>query len=191
MFNDRTFKIAHEIELRGPLTKSNYVSLSKFLRKNGKFIEHRMRNNFMFDHPNKQIDLRVRSTNQNIEMTLKVGHIAAHQRKEISFKLGKVKLEDALHFLFHLGFRKGAKSTVISDIYRYSGVEFVVAEIPNHSYYFEIEGLAKSKGDILKVKKRLFRIIGQLDLEIFTKETFVDYIGDIQKNANKRFVLKS
>ena len=185
------FKVAHEIELRGPLTKRKHISLSKFLRKNGKFIEHRVRNNFMFDHPNKQIDLRVRNTNQNIEMTLKVGHIAAHQRKEISFKLGKVKLEDALHFLFHLGFRRGAKSTVISDIYRYSGVEFVVAEIPNHSYYFEIEGLAKSKKDIPGVKKKLFRLIEQMDLEIFTKETFVYYIKNIQKNANKRFVLKS
>lgn len=143
----------------------------------------------MFDHPDGNIDLRVRSTNQNIEMTLKIGRLSASQRKEIGFKLGKIKLEDALLFLYHLGFRKGAKSTVISDIYRYSGAEFCVAEIPGHSYYFEIEGIAKSENEIQKVKGKLLRLARNLGLRIFTKREFMRYVNEVQKNANERFVL--
>lgn len=183
-------KIAQEIELRGPLNRSKYQSLLKFLRKNGKFVEHRRRANYMFDHPKKQIDLRVRDTNGNIEMVLKVGHLGAHRRKEITFDLGKIKLDDALAFLFHLGYRKGMTGLRISDIFQYRGIEFAVVKVPSHSYYFEVEKSAKTVANVPKLKKQLLQMTKKLSLRIFGKKEYDDYLDSMNRYASKRFLLK-
>lgn len=188
------FKIAHEVELRGPLHRSRYDGLLRFLRKNGKSLEHRTRTNYLFDHKNKQVDLRVRSTNDDIEMVLKLGHVGAHRRKEISFRLGKIKLEDALDFLYHLSYRKGWTGVRISDIFKYMGFEFAVVSVPGrgeyHTYYFEIEGKARAAADVPKVKKRMLRLLKRMDLRTFSKKEYDNYLIGMNKYASERFVLK-
>jgi len=164
------------------------------MKRNGRFIEHRNRVNYMFDHSNRKVDLRVRSTNDEIEMVLKLGHIGAHRRKEVSFKLGKIRLEDALDFLYHLGYKKGMKGTRISDVFKYRGVEFVVVSVPGrsgyHSYYFEIEGLAKRMDEVPKVKRKLISILQKMELRIFGNKEYDEYLFNMNQHASERFTLK-
>ena len=144
----------------------------------------------MFDHPNKEVDLRVRDTNGEIEMTMKLGHVGSHKRKEILFKFGNVKCKDALDFLFHLGYNKGITSTIISDIYIYRGMEFVVAKVPHHSYYFEMEVQAKSIKEIKPAEVRLQKLAEKMGLTFFSKEEYDAYLSDFNRKVNKPFVLK-
>jgi len=188
------FKITQEIELRGPVSKKEYDKLLIFLKRNGKFIEHRNRVNYLFNHKNKQVDVRVRDTNGDIEMVMKLGHIGAHKRKEISFKLGKVKVKDALDFLNHLGYRTGLIAVRISDIFMYCGVEFAVVSVPGrkswHTYYFEMEMQADTASEIKKAKEYMAKLAGKLGLRFFGKREYEDYIVEMNEYASEKFVLK-
>jgi adenylate cyclase class IV len=188
------FKITQEIELRGPMNQRQYLKLLNFLKKNGEFVEHRNRVNYMFDHPNKQVDVRVRSTNDDIEMIMKLGHIGAHRRKEISFKLGKIKLKDAIDFLYHLGYKKGLAGTRISDIFMYDGIEFAVVHVPGragyHEHYFEMETQAKSAAGVNNAKAHMKRLADKLGLRFFGKKEYDQYLVDMNNYASERFSLK-
>ena len=183
-----------EIEIRGPLSKAQYESLITFFTKNGKVKEKKDR--ILIDYStflpggieSRKKDIRLRVTNGIPEIIVKIGEWGgSEQRKELSV-LGKPGEFDTLVEIFgHLGFGKGVLAHRKSRVYEYKDVEFALVEVPNHSYYFEAEKMAHGNEDAQKITEELTKICESLDLTVYDKKGFFEYIAILNKEANGVF----
>ena len=127
-------------------------------------------------------------TNGIPEIIVKIGEWGgSEQRKELSV-LGKPGEFDTLVEIFgHLGFGKGVLAHRKSRVYEYKDVEFALVEVPNHSYYFEAEKMAHGNEDAQKITEELTKICESLDLTVYDKKGFFEYIAILNKEANGVF----
>ena len=77
-----------EVEIRGPLTKREYLNLERFLKKNGRFVQKKDR--VLIDYSSESLesrenDIRLRVTNKIPEIVIKTGKLGgSDERREIS-----------------------------------------------------------------------------------------------------------
>ncbi|MBI4146919.1 hypothetical protein HY489_06305 [Candidatus Woesearchaeota archaeon] len=102
----------HEVEYIGPLTNEQYERLSHFFQENGKFIKEKKRLSLLYfrgeipedinDIKDEQVDLRIRITNKQPELTLKHGTFRpTNGRKEITVQLTSDQLQAQTQLLCH------------------------------------------------------------------------------------------
>ena len=179
-----------EIEIRGPLTLEQKNKLEKFLSENGKIVKEYERSQWIFGLSlKKRIDLRIKVTNGVHEFVLKVGKLGSSNRKEISIPFPEEKLDQSLEFLKHLGKREGVTAVRNAKIYQYKDIEWAVVEVPGHSYYFEAEKLVDAKSEGKKAQEEMEKVANKLGLKVLSPAETIEYIGILDKEANKRFTL--
>jgi predicted adenylyl cyclase CyaB len=181
----------YEIELRGILTPKKRDKLEKLLIKSGKKIRSYERTQWVLkDSWKNGLDLRIKKTNGILEFSLKIGNPGVANRKEISLELPNNKFSEAKDFMKLLGYKKGIKAIRNANIYKYSGVEWAIIEIPGHGYYFEAERIAKNKKEHDRIENEIREIAESLGLKVLTSKETMDYIAKLDKEANELFEWK-
>lgn len=187
-----------EVEHRGVLTEEKFLELNKLLKKNGKFLGEKNRFSVIysprgkesFKISNSKIDLRPRITNRKAELVLKYGNWSGNDaRKEFSFPIELKKFEEAIEFLFILGFYYGVLQATKSHLYLYKGVEVVLVEVPGFGYYFEAE-IVTDQNFIERAHKKIMSVYKELDLNVFSKKDFRKLLKDLNNRPGFRFNFK-
>ncbi len=182
-----------EIEIRGPLTKENFDSLVDLFEREGKKIAEKDR--VLIDYSTfleggvekRKKDIRLRVTNGNPEIVLKIGEWGgAENRKELSV-FTKSDFDTLVEMFGELGFVKGMLCVRKSKVYEYQGIEFSLVEVPGHSYYYEAEKMTLLSDNHAKITEEIQAVCKKLGLEIFNQKQFFDYINRLNKEANEIF----
>jgi len=180
-----------EVEVRGLMAKAKLAMVEKFLKINGQFLESRKR--ILIDYSlflpdggvrNRSKDIRIRSTNGQSEIIVKIGRWGENEnREEISVKVNEKF--DNLAKLFHtLGFSRGALAVRNSTIYKYDGIEFALVEVPDHSYYFEAEQIVHNNNEVADTLNKINQLCKKLKLTPFNNDGFMEYIEELNSEAN-------
>lgn len=182
-----------EVEIRGPLTKDEFDKLNSFLLQDGVFREKKER--ILIDYSsgveNRTKDIRIRETNGVPEIVLKLGSWGGTEsREEISIKTELGKFESLVKVFGELGYEKGVLCVRNSMVYDYKGIEFALVEVPNHSFFFEAEIVSTPEGTE-EAEKNIKQICDELNLKVFSKDDFFEYINTLNKEANIDFDYKN
>lgn len=182
-----------EVEIRGPLTKDEFDKLDTFLQKEGVFKQKKER--VLIDYSsgmeNRTKDIRIRETNGVPEIVLKLGSWGGTEsREEISIKTESGKFESLVKVFGELGYEKGVLCVRNSMVYDYKGIEFALVEVPNHSFFFEAEIVSTPEG-AEEAEKNIKQICDELNLKVFSKDDFFEYINTLNKEANIDFDYKN
>ncbi len=183
-----------EIEIRGPLSKEKFENMALFFGKNGrKLIE---KDRILIDYStfleggveNRRKDIRLRVTNGIPEIIVKLGEWGGTDlRKELSVLTNPNSFDTLVEIFGELGFVKGVLCSRKSKVYEYKGIEFALVEVPNHSYYYEAEKMAHENEDVKQMAEEIKKVCTDLELEIFDKKKFFEYIDQLNKEANEIF----
>lgn len=187
-----------EIEIRGPLSKEEFGNLIKFFEVNGKKKSEKDR--VLIDYStfleggveNRKKDIRLRVTNSIPEIIVKVGEWGGNeQRKELSVFTKQGEFDTLVEIFGELGFGKGMLCVRKSKVFEYKDIEFALVEVPNHSFYYEAEKMASGSenGDELIIE--IENVCKELDLDIFDKKQFFDYVEKLNKESNEIFEYKN
>lgn len=182
-----------EVEIRGPLTKDEMDRLNTFLSNNGTFKEKKER--VLIDYSsgmeNRTKDIRIRETNGVPEIILKLGSWGGTEsREEISIKTESGKFESLVKVFGELGYEKGVLCIRNSMVYDYRGIEFALVEVPNHSFFFEAEIVSTPEG-AEEAEKSIKQVCDELNLKVFLKDDFFEYVNTLNREANINFDYKS
>jgi len=187
-----------EIEIRGPLSKEKFEDLVTFFESNGKKKSEKDR--VLIDYStfldggikNRQKDIRLRVTNGVPEIIVKVGEWGGQeQRKELSVFTKQGEFDTLVEIFGELGFVKGVLCVRKSKVFEYKDIEFALVEVPNHSFYYEAEKMASGGENADKLIKEIEDVCYELNLDIFDKKQFFDYVEKLNKESNEVFEYKN
>lgn len=187
-----------EIEIRGPLSKEKFEDLVKFFESNGKKKSEKDR--VLIDYStfleggveNRKKDIRLRMTNGIPEIIVKIGEWGgSEQRKELSVFTKQGEFDTLVEIFGELGFDKGMLCVRKSKVFEYKDIEFALVEVPNHSFYFEAEKMASGSENIDKLIEEIENVCKELNLDIFDKKQFFDYVEKLNKESNEIFEYKN
>lgn len=179
-----------EVELRGPLSKTEFEKLTLFFKKHATFKGYKERvlidySTFLPDEgvENRKRDIRLRTTNGIPEIMIKLGSWGgSDNRKELSLIAQRGEFDKLVQIFAALGLNKGKVVLTKTNVFMYKGVEFAVVNVWDKRYIFEAEIMVKDKSSVEKARKKLESIITELGLKIYTDEEFYAYIHDLNKN---------
>src|SRR3989338_9956404 len=187
-----------EIEIRGPLTKEKFNDLVCLFEAKAKKTAEK--DSVLIDYStfleggveNRHKDIRLRVTNGIPEIIVKVGEWGGvEQRKELSVFTKPGEFDTLVEIFGVLGFRKGMLCLRKNKVYEYKGIEFALVEVPGHSYYYEAEKMAHEREDAEKIIKEIKNICKDLNLEVFDKKQFFEYIDKLNRESNEIFDYKN
>lgn len=188
-----------EIELRGPLSKKEYVKLEKFFKQKGRFKLNKER--ILIDYSmfilsegleKRTNDIRLRVTNKIPEIVVKIGKMGgAESRKEISILTSKGDFDKLVQLFAVLGLTKGMLCIRRSRVYMYKEIEFTLVEVPGHSFYFEAEKLISSEENKENAQEEVKQLCHELGLKLFDDKRLFAYIKKLNEEANEIFDFKN
>lgn len=184
-----------EIEIRGPLSKDKFDGLKKIFVDEGKFIIKKDR--LFLDYStflegegirDRKRDIRLKVTNGIPEIVVKLGDWGGtEQRKEFSVATKPGEFDNLVQIFAALGFNKAVLCIRKIMVYEYKGIEFALVEVPGHSYYYEAEKMANNKENGDKLIDEIKKVCLQLNLEIFDKEKWFNYVDKLNQEVNEIF----
>jgi len=180
-----------EVEMRGPLSESQLLSLSRILPLKGKFVERKER--VLIDYStlmqkeaieDRKVDIRLRNTNNVSEIIIKTGSWGASDiRREYSVKSDS-SFDTLVQVYLLLGYTKGVLCVRNIDVYKYSGIEIAIVEVPGHSYFFEAEIELTEEEGVEVAQDKLREVLKSLDLKVYSDSGYFDYIATLNEDAN-------
>lgn len=179
-----------EAELRGWISKEEFISLKKRLSNNGKFLGTSKRKFIMFSNTDKNIDFRIRVDNGSCYFVLKEGSDTGFARRETIVPIhGKGSAEKALAILGALGIRKGEIGKRKIAFYKYKGIDFSVGDAigrkDKHLYYFEAEISVRGCERELKVaEKRIRACLLELGIGALGKREYAKFYSTLSERIN-------
>lgn len=184
-----------EIEVRGPLTQQQYHALSGKFQVEGEFVTKKDR--VLIDYStflsgeemeNRRRDIRLRVTNGQPEIVVKLGFWGGNeQREEISVLTHKGTFYNLVKIFNAMGYGKGMLCVRNSLVYNYKGVEFALVEIPGHSYTYEAEKVVSSEDKKTKAMEEIKEVCEELGLSLYTDEAFFSFVKTLNEEANEVF----
>jgi len=184
-----------EVELRGRLDQEQYDTLLTLLRERGEFKEHKHR--LLLDYStflpgegvaNRTRDIRLRITNGVPEIITKLGSWGGDEhRREISIMAEAGSFDRLVETYGVLGYTKAIVAERFTEVFDYCGFEFALVTVPNHSYYVEIEQMAHSSEDMVRVKEEIRTVCTELGIILFDDKGFHSYIEELNRDSNGVF----
>jgi predicted adenylyl cyclase CyaB len=136
----------------------------------------------------RNTDIRLRATNHVPEIVIKTGKLGgSDERRELSVLTRKNNFDNLVKAFAVLGLRKGILCVRKGNIYKYKDIEFSVVEVPNHSYYFEVEKLIRDNKYKNAAKQELMKMCKKLNLRVFTDKGLFSYLRKLNSEANEMF----
>ena len=184
-----------EVELRGPLTREQFVALEDILKKDGQFktVKKRILLDYSTYLPEEGIasrnrDIRLRVTNNIPEIIVKLGKWGGEEhRQELSVATKPGEFDKLVRIFAALGFKRATLCIRKSQVYDYKGIEFALVEVPRHSFYFEAEKMAAPGADEEKIKQEIRNVCLELGLNLFDDQRFFAYMDALNQEANEVF----
>lgn len=186
-----------EVELRWLISEDIYENILLYLKKNWKFIKRTERT--LFDYStflesegieNRNLDIRVRKTNNTVELILKKWAFWGASRDEISLALENGDLNDALKYMALLWYRKAVLCIRNIDVYEIDDIEFVIQDViiswswNIHSRFFEAEIMCEQDTDTSDSIEKIKILLNQIWLKPFSEKERYHYIHVLNKEAN-------
>ncbi len=140
-----------ENEIRGNLTPSDFVRLSKFLKNKGNLIKAYKRLSAdispgfiqatrTWKHTTNQVkDLRLKKSGKEEKISLKFGDFHDQKRREVEVKLQEGQFENSVELFSQLGFDSGMVYFWESWEYEYQGYEIKLSKYTDDYLTWEIE----------------------------------------------------
>lgn len=177
-----------EIEFRGPLTKSGYHKLSRFLKNNGRFSRRWQRQTYVFHTKDKTLDLKVRTTNRASEIVVKKGFWGARKREEIIIPIKEEHVDLAQRFLAALGYDSGVIASRLTNLFEYQGVEFALIKCPRNYFFYEAEFMANKS--IKNPQAHIKKVLKSLGLKVWSEKEVYDFLMFCNKKIDNSFTVK-
>lgn len=187
-----------ELELRGPLTKKEFVDLNKFMQKNAKYLRDFKRLQFLY-YNDEQLkkqpgyvhrDFRIRVENRNPTLTMKYGDWRkGNAREEMHIPFLLEDLDEMVRLLTILGYKKGRFILQETSIYLFEEIEWALVKIPGVGkdyYYFEAE-VSGENLNVEKEKTKLMKSISKLKLKVFEDEEFSKFCTTLDNIEGRQF----
>ncbi len=182
-----------EIEIRGKISLKDFERLSRLFRQEGKLIRHYHRLSVDlspgFDPKTRswpkddQLDLRIKKTDEEEKISVKVGNINAQEREEVEIRLKEGEFEDAVKMFTALGFKQGMIYFWQSWEYVYKKFEVKLTRYGEEYYSLEIESPEKNLDPNVLAK--------ELNLDPFTDKEYKKEINWQNFNLHQIFSLKA
>lgn len=138
-----------EIEIRGKLSPPDFARLTKLLSNQGRLVSHYHRLSVDispgFDPQTRtwnnvaQTDLRVKKSDRQEKLSVKIGDFHTKRRQEIEVALPEGQVTNALKLLAALGFDKGMVYFYQSWEYDYEGFSVKLTQYTPDYFSWEIE----------------------------------------------------
>lgn len=177
--------MAFEIEFRGPLAKSGFQKLLKFLRVKGKFLRILRRKTFVYYTKDKNLDLKVRTTNSASEIVLKKGFWGARKREEIIIPISSKSVKLAQKFLAALGYMEGIIASRETNLFEYENIEFALVKCPKNYYFYEAEFI--NNNSIKDPGAHIKKILKGLGLKVWSEKETYDFLMFCNKKIDEHF----
>ncbi|MBN1645838.1 hypothetical protein JW868_02245 [Candidatus Woesearchaeota archaeon] len=177
------------VELRGPLSGSEYDRLKSFLDENGtgKRVLYRTLVDFSRQAVGtKDVEVKLRVTNNEAEFIVKNGDFHDPSRQEAGVSLDRDQMHNMMQALSFLGYTTGIICRRNISKYSYNQLEFSIIEVPGHSHYYEAE-IVCEHDKTAEAEITIREILESLDLEIFTKTEFFEYVESLNIEANELY----
>lgn len=188
-----------EIEVRGPLTKEQYHTLSQKLETDGEFVTKKDR--VLIDYSTflageeleeRKKDIRLRVTNKKPEIIVKLGGWGGNeQREELSVLTHEGSFDTLVKIFNAMGYSKGMLCVRNSTVYNYKGVEFALVEIPGYCYTYEAEKVVSSEHEKDTATAEVQKVCVGLGLEQYSDQDFYHFVKKLNEEANEIFEFKN
>lgn len=162
-----------EVEIRGPLTESEYARLLSFLKKKGKLLKEADQLAIFF-HGLKD-NLSLKKDHSLEKLVLKKGGWHHGNRQEIEVILEKGQFDNALKLLKALGYTLGHKVPAFRQDFSYKGVQISLKTKAVIGPHYEMETIVSRRKQIAHVKKRLLLIAKELELKVWTERAYREH----------------
>lgn len=187
-----------EIELSGSLTADKYQELIDFFDNlpsdevKKKPAKHRI----LIDYStflgeglkNRQKDIRLRVTNGQPEIIVKLGlWDSADNRKELSVLTQGDDFDTLVQIYAALGYKKGMLCERTTQVFVYHDIEFALVKMPKDYYLFEAEIMANENASVEQIKQKILNEIHNLGLTILSPQEYIDYIQELNDSVNEVF----
>ncbi len=181
-----------EVEIRGRLTKEQFLNLKKSFDAEAQHVESHDREMYLlkgypgYDHfVERDTDIRLRNTDGQCEIMLKQKVNDDYQsRKEISLQLKDDNLDNAKEIVKALGYTKGLRMNRKKHIYKYNDVEWSLVDAGKDLYYFEAEKEATTDTEASGLQKMLIEEAQKLHLAVFSPDETKAFIQLLDREVN-------
>jgi hypothetical protein len=174
-----------EIELKGPLTKTEFQNLYQILKKNGQFIRKWNRKSYVFYTNDKTLDIKVRTTNKTSEIVAKKGFWGNRKREEIIIPINEKSVVLAIKFLAALGYKKGIITSRLTHIFEYNSIEFALVKCPKNYYFYEAEFIPTRA--IKNPEAYIEKTLKSLGMKVWSEKEVYNFLMYCNKNIDKHF----
>ena len=180
-----------EVEIRGNLDTVEYDRVKVFLDEHGEHVESQEREMFLLkDYPGfgddfvgRQTDIRLRNTNGNCEIMLKIKVGTA--REEVSLQLKDSDLESAKKVVKALGCTSALWMHRQKEVYRYHDIEWSLVICPQDIRYFEAERVVADADHIAEAQQILEDEVRALGLVVLDDDGTRALIHKLDTEVNK------
>jgi CYTH domain-containing protein len=177
-------EVFFEIELKSVFDREKFDQLNELLNNSEKyklFNKESITTHFYKADADKT-DVRLRHSDETIELVCKKGLVTRICRKEIKIPLSSMdKLEHLQQVLDFLPLDKQLKTLKNKQefIYDFNGYEYILClqHIENFAYLLEVEFLAEQDDSQIH-EPNLRAILAELDLELINSEKFLKRVDD-------------
>lgn len=181
-----------EVEIRGPLSKSQFNFSKKFFDKKGKLEKEINQITIFFKNINNK-DLRLSwDNNGNTFLVIKGGRSNRFARRELELKMSPYSWKQILDFLIALGFGRGQIGKMQRFDYRYKSFKIALRRKTVLGDHFEIELMARSKRETKRVIEILKNFAREMNLNVWSEEDYRKLLREKWSNVPtqdlKRFI---
>jgi len=170
-----------EVETQNFISKSQYYSLIKFFKKQGKDLGQDKQITYYFSGKN---DLRTQKSNKFAKLWLKSGKTHDIYREEIEIKFDRNDFDKLEELLIKLGYKVEIKWFRTRNRFQWKGTKVTVDFTKAYGYIIELERISDKKNKN-KVYQKLLQQLNQLKVELTPKKEFERKYKYYKKNWPK------
>lgn len=168
-----------EVEVRGVLTKNQFLKVKDFLDKNSQTKEFDNKNTYFFIIPGFILKVTDEISKKDAKITLKIGNETLNILKEYEIKIPKDSVENAVTIFKELGFNKVNYVRQTRTNYTYKQKVISLKYTPDWGYHFEIETMVKTEIEGEIAKKDLLKLCNELNITAMTADQIKKKIDEI------------
>lgn len=157
-----------ECEIRSFITKSQYNSLIKMLKKEARFLGEDEQTTYYFDC---EQDLRIQKNSKFSKIWLKKGQIHDEDREEIEVRTDKNDFKKLEKIFLALGYKIEIKWFRKRHSFKWDNIDVAIDFTKGYGYIIELEKMATEKQK-LKTLEYLKNKLNELNIPLTPKEEF-------------------
>lgn len=175
-----------EVEIKGPVSKKDYVRLKKLLgtATEGAICEKRVTVSYR-DRGFNNRGVRIEEKNGSPRIVIETGRIG--ERTELPVRLEQGSFSDGVACLAELGYKKGAVSAQEVCTSSYGGALFSLVDPGEDIFYYEAVIVAHDPTEAQEAKQKLDKLAKQLKLPVWTPLDMLAFLRKLEATTQTSF----